>query len=157
MKKQKTKEDKIKILVSKPTKKTKEYIKNELKWYDAFYKEMLVFEGCHLSFDYKQEKYVEFPDGTRKPEKKATKKEKEQYGIKSKYLMRPKVEQVYFDKDEKDDKKLKKWFKDYANYENDKIEIDEDKKEGITFEMNEKDVDDFVHDLDRSNFKWKII
>jgi len=148
---------KIKILVVKPTKKTKEYIKKEIKWFDTFYKEMLVFEGSHLSFEYKQEKYAELPDGTRKPEKKATKKEKEQYGVKLKYLMRPKAEQASFNKDEKDDKKLKKWFKDYQNYENDKIEIDEDKNDSITFEMEEDDVDDFVHDLDRNNFKWKII
>lgn len=146
---------KIKIFVHIPEEKAKSFVKNELKWYDNLYRKMLVFEGSHLSFEYVKEKYVEMPGKIIIPENEATQEQKRKFGIKEKYRMRPKVEQVSFSGQNKNPKKLKKWFENYLNYNNSSAELEDEGIDGFLFELDEKERNDFVYALDRDNFRYR--
>ena len=77
-----------KIVVYKPVKKTeeKEPIKNNLIWYDIFYKKMLTFEGTKLTFEYQQEEFIETPLKNI-PVDEATAEQKREYGIQKNILL----------------------------------------------------------------------
>jgi len=140
------------IIVRKQKESIPTKINNKLCWYDSFYKKMLNFEGSHLVFDYKIEKYIEFPDGSKKPENETTKKEKDKYSIKEVYLSRPRVVDFLPKKDKIKD--VKKWFETFLNYNNTSATILDDRKNETVFEIEEKDEDDFLYALERSGFRY---
>jgi len=118
----------------------------DLFWYDSIKKELMKFKGTHLRFENKEDPFlVEMGE-----------KERIKRGITSTYRVLPEVKNIEFFKIENkiDKKKLKDFFKNYLNYENSDIEINYEDKEGISFNVPEKEIDDFIHQLERNRFNY---
>jgi len=146
-----------KIVVYKPVKKTeeKEHIKNNLIWYDLFYKKMLTFEGTKLTFEYQQEEFIETPLKNI-PVDEATEEQKKQYGIQKKYIVRPKVE-VHFKKNTKkevDTNFLDKWFKNYQKYNRTNIHLDLNNVDSCVFSVPDEEITDFENELYRHRLDY---
>ena len=136
------------ILVNYPITKEKVEQDNsrELMWYDFIKKELLKFKGTKLKFNYKEDSFlVEIGE-----------EERLKRGIKGTYRLLPEVENIEFSKieEKKDKKEVEDFFKNYSNYNNNEIEIDYKNEEGIQFNVPEKEVEDFCHQLERNRFNY---
>jgi len=127
----------------------KENIQQELRWYDTIKKEMQLFKGGKLGFEYKKDDYLV----------KMGASERQRRGINSEYRLLPKVEDLvitnYNKTNETTNKQeVEKWFNDYLNYNNSDIEIATSSNAEIEFEVSEKEKDDFTYQLERAGFKY---
>jgi hypothetical protein len=139
----------IRILFDIKEQSVKEKINKELNWYDNIKKEMQVFHGGQLTFEYKEDDYLI----------KMGKEEREKNNINSTYRLLPKVEDVeivnYNKKNILSNKnKISKWFSDYSNYNNTEITISDEDSDGIAFDVSNEEVEDFIYSIERNNFNY---
>ncbi len=105
---------------------------NDLLWYDVKKKKMLKFRGGKLVMKHKFD--PEFQEYRWLPEA-----ENELTSVKTK----------------KTDKNLLvKFYKDYLNYNDSNITIEDENSNGITFSVPEDELDDFSYNLERSGFNY---
>lgn len=146
-----------------------------ISWYDPLYKKMLTFKGLFLHFEIKEEKYVDTKDGkisldeaieeVRKHNLKngrristweAKRIIDENCDVVRKYRLFPKVI-----KDKKEVKQraiVSEWFDKYQNYNNTAIELLEENKDNSVFSAEKvEDIDDFVDNLGRNGFKYRVL
>jgi len=136
------------ILVNYPITKEKvlQDISRELLWYDPIKKKLIKFKGSNLIFKYKEDSFlVELGE-----------EERLKIGITSTYRLLPEAENIEFFKIEEkiDKKKVEDFFKKYLNYNNSDIEINHKTKEGISFDVPEKEIDDFTYQLERNRLEF---
>lgn len=126
-----------------------EEIKRELYWYDDLKKEMQVFQGGQLKFEYQEDKFlVEMGEDERRRK-----------GIKGTYRMIPKVVdlKLKFPERKMDKDKVKKWYDDYLNYNDDGSEIERENDEDMIFNVPDKEVGDFTFLLLRENLEYRVL
>ncbi|KKM60263.1 hypothetical protein LCGC14_1543630 [marine sediment metagenome] len=115
-------------------------MKRTLIWYDPIKREMQVFEGGQLSFEYREDDYLK------------------ERGDKNIFRMLPEVidlEERGFDSvSNKDD--IIKWFNNYLNYNDSEAEISIENPDGIVFVVPNEESDDFVYQLERNGFIYSI-
>lgn len=123
-------------------------IENDLQWYDAVRQEMLYFKGASLAFEYKEDPYLV----------SLNKEERVKRGIMSTWRMLPRATTLMVKdiKNISNEKIVKKWFNSYLNYNNSDISIDELNKNNISFNVPDKEIDDFTFELDRKKFDYTI-
>ena len=130
-------------------KPVKEKIKRELNWYDTIKKEMQVFNGGKLAFEYKEDEYLV----------KMGEYEKKSRGITSYYRLLPKVEELevinYNNINRKtNEKEIEKWFSSYSNYNDSNIIVESKNNNEIEFNVPENEVDDFYYAIERQGFNY---
>ena len=130
-------------------KPVKEKIKRELNWYDTIKKEMQVFNGGKLAFEYKEDEYLV----------KMGEYEKKSRGITSNYRLLPKVEELevinYNNINRKtNEKEIEKWFSSYSNYNDSNIIVESKNNNEIEFNVPENEVDDFYYAIERQGFNY---
>jgi len=138
----------IKVLFSIKEGPSVEKANEELSWYDIIKKEMVILHGGKLSFRYKKDDYLV----------KMGEEERQKRGINSVYRMLPEAADVEIKnynniKKETNRKKIENWFYSSA-YIND-IFIDGVDDEGIAFEVEDKEKDDFCYQLERQGFNFR--
>jgi hypothetical protein len=123
--------------------------KNFLQWYDILKQEMQIFTGGKLKFEYCEDPYL----------LKMGDDEKKQKGINSNYRMIPKAEKIEIIKKESfsDGKDLNVFFKNYLNYNDSRISIESSGDDFIIYSSPNDEVEDFIYQLERSGFKYKVI
>lgn len=141
----------VTVLYTVKTGFVKEKIQRDLSWYDTVKKEMKVFSGGKLEFEYKKDKYIE----------KMKEQERKEKGIKSSYRLLPVVKElevVNYNKVEKksDQDKIKKWFDDYLNYSNSKAAMTGFDESGMTIQITDEETEDFLYQLERNGFAYSI-
>ena len=127
----------------------KESIQRELRWYDTIKKEMQVFKGGKLGFEYKKDDYLV----------KMGEQERKKRGINSEYRLLPKVEDLLitnYNKTNKttNKKEVEKWFNNYLNYNNSEVIIITSNNAEVEFEVSKKEKDDFTYQLERAGFRY---
>ena len=113
-------------------------VKRTLNWYDPIKREMQVFEGGQLSFEYREDDYLK------------------ERGDKNIFRILPKVidlEEKGFDSvSNKDD--IIKWFNTYSNYNDSGAEISIENIDGIVFVVPDEEAEDFYYQLERNGFSY---
>ena len=112
----------------------KRSINRELIWYDHEKKEMLKFNGGKLIFEYAFDKDLQ------------------------KFRLLPVVEELFENKKEKkiDKDSVKNWFELYSKYNDTTAKITLPVDKGIIFEVEEKELEDFLYDLERQNIDFEV-
>lgn len=112
----------------------KRSINRELIWYDHEKKEMLKFNGGKLIFEYAFDKNLQ------------------------KFRLLPGVEELFENKKEKkiDKDSVKNWFELYSKYNDTTAKITLPVDKGIIFEVEEKELEDFLYDLERQNIDFEV-
>jgi hypothetical protein len=129
---------------------SKEKLNRELNWYDVIKKEMQVFYGGKLSLEYKEDEYLV----------SLGEEERKKRNIRSTYRLLPKVEDLEITNYNKTNsitnkKDVEKWFKDYLNYNNSDITIIVRNNDNIEFDVPNKEVNDFVYQIERKGFEYR--
>jgi len=167
-------ENKVLILVhkQKPIKPKKN--KDDITWYDPFYKSLLTFEGIGLKFIVRKEEYIETDDGplsiddavkivrehnakNRKwiSDYQSKKIINDNCNVLTKYRLYPEVVRGKFDNPTIIN--LNKWFDTYKNYNNSSVEIREDFEDNIIFEGKRNDIQSFCDSLNDDRLVYEII
>lgn len=136
-------------------KKTKDRDKRTLFWYDLLYRKMEEFQGSRLIFDYVEEKYVEREFSKNIKFDDATETEK----LRFKTIKRNKP-RVVVDKDAVETSckvLLDNWFDTYSNYNDTTVEKNVSDTRSTTFEVDDKELEQFVEDLDRNKFRYQVL
>jgi len=124
------------VLVLNPEKEviTKQAIDRELIWYDHEKKKMLKFNGGKLAFEYG------FDDDLQK------------------FRMIPKVEELFESKKERtiDKESVDTWFDLYSRYNDTSATIAAHVENGIIFNVEEAELEDFIYDLERQNIDFEV-
>jgi hypothetical protein len=124
------------VLVLNPEKEiiTKQAIDRELIWYDHEKKKMLKFNGGKLAFEYG------FDDDLQK------------------FRMIPKVEELFESKKERamDKESVDTWFDLYSRYNDTTATIATKVENGIIFNVEEAELEDFIYDLERQNIDFEV-
>ena len=129
---------------------SKEKLNRELNWYDVIKKEMQVFYGGKLSLEYKEDEYLV----------SLGEEERKKRNIRSTYRLLPKVEDLEITNYNKTNsitnkKDVEKWFKDYLNYNNSDITIIVRNNDNIEFDVPNKEVNDFIYQIERKGFEYR--
>ena len=113
---------------------TKQSIDRELIWYDHEKKKMLKFNGGKLAFEYG------FDDDLQK------------------FRMIPKVEKLFESKKERtmDKESVDTWFDLYSRYNDTTATIATKVENGIIFNVEEAELEDFIYDLERQNIDFEV-
>ena len=113
---------------------TKQAVDRELIWYDHEKKKMLKFNGGKLAFEYG------FDDDLQK------------------FRMIPKVEELFESKKEikMDKESVDTWFDLYSRYNDTTATVASHADNGIIFNVEEAEFEDFVYDLERQNIDFKV-
>jgi hypothetical protein len=125
----------------------KENITRELNWYDPIKREMQFFEGGQLTFKYMEDEYLI----------KMGAQERKRRGITTTYRMLPVVEELEI-RNYKNTyatsnmEQIVEFFNDYANYNVTEVMIDSYTNNSVTFNIPDKEVDDFTYQLERNRF-----
>ena len=124
------------ILVLNPEKEiiTKQAVDRELIWYDHEKKKMLKLNGGKLAFEYG------FDDDLQK------------------FRMIPKVEELFVSKRERaiDKESIDTWFDLYSRYNDTTATISSHADNGIIFDVDEAEIENFVYDLERQNIDFEV-
>ena len=128
---------------------TRENIERELRWYDIIRRELLIFKGGQLEFEYKEDPYL----------KTMSEEEKTKLGVVGNMRMLPVVkdlEVVNYNKTniKTNEKDVRTWFNGYLNYNNSNIEISSQNKREIEFDIPDEEFDDFSYQIERRGFEW---
>jgi len=125
----------ILVLKKSRTVKQKQKVERELYCYDHEKQKMLKFVGGGLGFENKYDQELD------------------------KYRLLPVVKDEYEIKDTRveDNESVKNWFEIYANYNDTKAEKVSEGAEGITFSVEDDEVENFVYDLERQNMPFRIM
>ena len=130
--------------VNKPT----SFKKGNLNWYDPIKKEMQYFEGDYLDFKYVEDEYLVAMDASDRLKK----------GIKSTYRMLPVVAHIEKkSKEESEDKRFKKFFNNYLNYNFSNVVANLGDKNRATCLVPDEEFDDFSYQLERQGFNYEVI
>jgi hypothetical protein len=113
---------------------TKQAIDRELLWYDHEKKKMLKFNGGKLAFEYG------FDDDLQK------------------FRMIPKIEELFESQKERtmDKESVDTWFDLYSRYNDTSATIAEHVENGIIFNVEESELEDFIYDLERQNIDFEV-
>ena len=138
----------VTVLYNKKTGHVKESLVRELKWYDDIRHEMLKFNGGKVGFEYKEDEYLV----------SMGEDERRKRGISSTYRMVPKIEDIKVINYNKiktttDEKDAKKWIDDYANYNIANISVVGFDDNGITVNLPNEELDDFLYQAERHGFR----
>ena len=112
-----------------------ECFKRDLQWYDVKKHKMLIFNCSKLEF-------VRTYDD-----------ELKEYRI----LPREVNEECKKIHNIQDKTSVEKWFNRYTNYNNTDAYIYSDSVDSMTFYVGKKDIEDFLYDLERNNFRFSVI
>ncbi len=128
----------------------RENINRELLWYDILKKEMMVLNGGRFHREYKEDEYLVAMSEDERREK----------GITSTYRSLPKVEDLkvvnYNNiKTTTNEKDVKKWFDNYVNYNITDASIVWSNRDGITIDVSEKEMDDFLYQAERNGLRTR--
>jgi len=154
-----------KILVYTPIRKmlAKVPIKNELFWYDAFYKKMLKFEATRIRFYSRLEEYVEITSNgiliSRMPKDEATEDQIKRFGVQESYMMRPEpeiLEKITY-VDDTTPEKVKRWFDKYSNYNDTTATIEDSNNDDVLFIVQDDEIENFIYDLERNGIRHRIL
>ena len=106
-----------------------------LNWYDVKKHRMYSFTASKLDFKYKYDD------------------ELEEYRM----LPEPVNEMQKYNVNMIDRGSVETWFDSYLNYNNTASSLVSKGANGVTFFVNEKELDDFVYSLERNNFRFSIM
>jgi hypothetical protein len=128
---------------SKPS-EVVEKVNQRLQWYDIVKKEMIVLYGGRLDFEYKEDPYLV----------KMGEVERKRRGLKSTFRLLPKAVdmEVKVKQSTSDEAGIKKMINDYLEYNDTKVSVVEENKEGIVLEVPEEEVEDFAYECERNGF-----
>lgn len=141
----------VTVLYQSKTNPVRENIERELQWYDHIRGELLTFTGGKIDFEYKEDKYLVAMG----------QEERSRRGIATTFRMVPKagdLEVVNYNKTEttNNEKVVKKWFDNYVNYNITDASIVWSDKDGITVDVTEKEMDDFLYQAERNGLRTRI-
>lgn len=141
----------VTVLYKVKTGPVRENIDRELLWYDDLKKEMMVFSGGKLDFEYKEDEYLVGMGS----------EERKRKGITTTFRMLPKVgdlEVVNYNKIKTttNEKEVKKWFDDYVNYNITNASIVWSNRDGITVDVSNEELDDFLYQAERYSLRTRI-
>ncbi len=130
------------------TEPSKTLVKNSLQWYDPIKKEIQRFEGGQLEFKYQEDEYLVAMGAT----------ERLNRGILTTFRLLPKVSELEIKSTRGvlDDKKFKKFFDNYLNYNTSEVTVISDNKEIAVCSVPDGEVDDFGYQLNRQGFNYEI-
>jgi hypothetical protein len=113
---------------------TRTKLERDLFWYDHKKSEMRKFRGGQLVFEFAYDNDLD------------------------EYRLLPKVEDLYQNSSSPivDEKSIEDWFYTYSMYNNTKAEIENKSNAGLTFEVPENELSDFLYDLDRNNIFYEV-
>ena len=112
-------------------------VESELLWYDMILGKMKRFKGGYLEFEYGRDP------------------ELVEAGYHEPWRMMPKVATKYAPKKVKvsNEKEVRKWFDDFQNYRNSNAVIISQGELGIDFSVPDNELEEFVSDCERRNFR----
>jgi len=117
-----------------------------LNWYDPIKKKMQYFEGDYLEFKYVEDEYLVAMDTSDRFKK----------GIKSTYRMLPVVAHIEKkSNEESEDKRFKKFFDNYLNYNESNIVVNLGNKSGAVCMVPDDEFEDFSYQLERQGFNYE--
>jgi hypothetical protein len=122
------------------------FINNDLQWYDPIKKELFIFEGGQLEFEYKEDEYLVSMGNSRRI----------QEGITSTFRLLPKVTKLKIKSSEKvsDHELFVKFFNNYVDYNNSGITANIIEKKAICL-VPATEEDDFTYQLNRQGFNYE--
>jgi len=138
----------VTVLYQSNTKPVRENIERELRWYDQVRGELLIFHGGKLGFEYREDDYLV----------EMGQEERLKRGISTTFRMIPKVENlkvVNYNKTETitNEKVVKKWFDNYVNYNVTNASIVELNRNGVTVNVSDDELDDFLYQAERHGLR----
>ena len=141
----------VTVLYKLRTGPVRENIDRELLWYDDLKKEMMVFSGGQLDFEYKEDEYIIA----------MSKDERTEKGITSTYRMMPKAKDLKIVNYNKiktttNEKDVKKWFDDYVNYNITDASIVWSNRDSITVDVSDDELDDFLYQAERNGLRTTV-
>ena len=132
----------------------------DLFWYDTKHKKMLKFQGERLEFDYKFDaSLLELGEPKEKCFRLVPRlvKTKEQVlAEQQNKVIEAKTEVVVKNRDSRH---IMRWFRDYKNYNDSEAEIlpTTAKKDSVSFEVPDEELEAFLDDLDSNRFKYSVL
>lgn len=138
----------VTVLYKIKTGPVRENIERELLWYDVLKKEMMVFSGGKLDLEYREDEYLVGMGPA----------ERQRRGITTTFRMLPKVEDLRIVNYNKiktttNEKDVKKWFDDYVNYNVTNASIVWSDRDGITVNVSDEELDDFLYQAERNSLR----
>lgn len=131
------------------TEPAKTSVTSKLQWYDPIKKELQIFEGGQLKFEYKEDEYLVAMEAT----------ERLSRGIRSTFRLLPKVSDLKIKSTigVLDNNRFKKFFDSYLNYNISNIIAVFGNKKIATCDVPDEEVEDFSYQLDRQGFNYEIL
>ena len=149
----------IEITIEKPRAKINvdSPIEKNIHWYDIFYKKMRTFQCTKLDFKYSEERFVQFPDGSRKPVDETTIAEQDEHGIYAINMLRPSPVTFYKKLSTiKVDDGVKKLLNEYDKYNRSQMQIVGETTDSIIVSIPKKELRDFTDELYRNKFEYEV-
>jgi len=130
----------------------------EILWYDPLYKKMRRFLASKLKYVYVKEEYVSTPQGII-PLDEASEQESRHYGVQSVWRLRAEPDSFDIIIEEKvlDEDAIPDWFKMYHSTSNSTAKIISKEGNGLTFVLDDSELEDFLYELDRHRIRFRIM
>lgn len=137
------------VIYRNRTSPSKTLVTNNLQWYDPIKKEIQLFEGGQLEFEYKEDEYLVAIGAS----------ERNKRGIRSTFRLLPKISdlKIKSTRGVLDDKIFIKFFDNYLNYNNSSITIDISNVKRALCIVADEEVEDFSYQLNRQGFNYEIL
>jgi len=135
--------------------------RQEIIWYDTFFKTLRKFDCSKLKYLNKKVKYITLSNGEKISYEDASEDQKKAYVAQEKYITV--AEPEYFDISvsgrEKDKSATKKAILDYVSYNNVDIDVERENDEGclVECEFNGSQQADFLYFMDRLGIRFNIL
>ena len=131
-------------------------ILNKLYAYDNFYRRDLFFDGTEIGYDYVLETFVVDDQKKKIPLDEANHYQRTNFPMKQEYRLKP-IVRIYNKKEQKFDKqKLKKCLTDFGYYSDIDVSIVRDGDTIMVIDIDDKKSEDFIDNLERNNFRFKV-
>jgi len=153
-------EKRLSVLVYSPTVavQSSASIEKDLIWYDSFYQRLEKFRASTLKYSYVEEEFIEV-NGGKIPKKEASKEQLSANKVKKAKRLKaiPETCSIKITSKKTDKEKVSKWYETYINYNETDSTLYAESSEGKVFIVGERELDNFLYDLDMNNFGYKVL